>query len=85
MKTPTPRRRKKKYVSLSEICVEHQDKLNDSRIAADKRAWKKATENLPNDAFSNDVPDDADKFGSYCRNITPTLSTSYEERFDYHE
>jgi len=52
MKTPTPRRRKKKYVSLSEICVEHQDKLNDSRIAADKRAWKKATQNLPDDAFS---------------------------------
>jgi hypothetical protein len=85
MKTPTPRRRKKRYISLSEICVEHQDNLNKTRVRADKKAWQEATKNLPDDAFSNDVPDDTDKFGSYSRNMTPTLSVSYEERFDYHE
>ena len=84
MKTPTPRR-KKRYTSLSEISVDHQDTMNRARINSDKLAWQKATEMLPDSAFSNDVPDDIDKYGTYSRKLTNKLTCSYEERFDYHE
>jgi hypothetical protein len=84
MKTPTPRR-KKRYISLSEISVDHQDTMNRARINSDKLAWQKATEMLPDSAFSNDVPDDIDKYGTYSRKLTNKPTCSYEERFDYHE
>ena len=59
--------------------IQGMDRAYKDYVEANKVAWGKATEGLPKDAFSNDVPDDIDRHGTVRTGPTHVSSRSILE------
>jgi hypothetical protein len=71
--------KKHRYQSIDERSWGSLEAHDKAQREQDVKAWKKNSENLPENAFSDDVPDDLDRDGYISKSVTHVASKSVLE------